>query len=69
MTGELKNFIIDFKRTMFDDTDTIKFEFIDGTIKITASSTQKNSVLNKINGTYKKTKKLTIEEIIKNGYI
>lgn len=69
MTGELKNFIIDFKKTMFDDTDTIKFEFINGTIKITASSTDKDSILNKINGTYKKSKKLTIEEVIKNGYI
>lgn len=69
MTGELKNFIIDFKNTMFDDTDTIKFEFINGTIKITASSTDKDSILNKINGTYKKSRKLTIEEVIKNGYI
>lgn len=69
MTGELKNFIIDFKKTMFDDTDTIKFEFINGTIKITATSTDKDSILNKIDGTYKKSRKLTIEEVIKNGYI
>ena len=45
MTGELKNFIIDFKNTMFDDTDTIKFELI--------------------NETYKKSRKLTIEEVKK----
>ena len=62
--ADVVNGAILYQDEFFDDINSISASIADDTLVITASSTDVESLLNEVSGTYTRTKTLTIDDII-----
>lgn len=64
---DIVNGRISYEDEFFEDIDSISASITEDTLTITASSTDSESLLNKVSGTYTRTKTLAIDDILNEG--